>query len=687
MTETAPTGSKKSSHRQLFWWITIVIPFLFLFTMELLLRIFGYGDDYPLLLSDRKNGVDVWKVNRKVAHRYFNLPEKMIPEASEEIVLKEKKPNSLRIVCVGGSTTAGFPFEINATFPFQLQYRLRDALWNNYVEVVNLGISAVNSYTVLDLMPEILELEPDAIIVYMGHNEFYGAFGVGSSQNFSHHRQAILWYLKIRRFRTYQLMESIVHSLQGKLFNRKPVSDGSLMKIVAAKTRIPINSPDYYVAAHNLQDNLSDIIKLAKEENVPVLLSTLVCNLKDQPPFQAHFSSVTDSLKIRELSARLDEARTLLAEENPDSAKNILMKINRQDSTNAEVSYLLGKIYLQKGLLDSASHWFGKARDLDELRFRAPSAFNEILIQLARENDLPLVDLEKVFRMAVPDGVPGKELFLEHLHPNFDGYRLMAQAYFEALKTLQIVNPPEPIGWRDSLLTNLRVRRILRDYRKTAAGVTELDLEFGLVRNFYLTRRWPFPEQPINWAEYLPIGNEQTKKLALEHYQKKLYWETVHYRMAEYYLSQNQPEEAIEAFLAVYLVMPDNYFPAMKIADTFVLQGNLHQAERWYKKAINLKTDDPFLLSKYGNVLIGQNKFSAAERSFINVFKVDEKSKMLNPDQQATARYMLALAQANQKKWDAALKNLDMSLSLKPNMPEALSLKTKIKNYLKSGKH
>ena len=128
----------------------------------------------------------------------------------EEIFDITPRSNTFRVVCLGGSTTAGFPFEINATFPFQLQFRLRNALLDNWVEVINLGISAVNSYTVLDLMPEVLEIEPDLVLIYMGHNEYYGALGVGSTQSVSRNRHLVKAYLALRKLRFFQLMENRV---------------------------------------------------------------------------------------------------------------------------------------------------------------------------------------------------------------------------------------------------------------------------------------------------------------------------------------------------------------------------------------------------------------------------------------------------------------------------------------------
>jgi len=61
-----------------------------------------------------------------------------------------------------------------------LKHRLSHTFPNKNIEVINTGITAVNSYTLWDLTDDIIEQKPDLVIIYAGHNEYYGALGVGS---------------------------------------------------------------------------------------------------------------------------------------------------------------------------------------------------------------------------------------------------------------------------------------------------------------------------------------------------------------------------------------------------------------------------------------------------------------------------------------------------------------------------
>ena len=43
-------------------------------------------------------------------------------------------------------------------------------------------MTAVNSYVIRDLAKRVLDYEPDAAIIYAGHNEYYGSFETATTQ-------------------------------------------------------------------------------------------------------------------------------------------------------------------------------------------------------------------------------------------------------------------------------------------------------------------------------------------------------------------------------------------------------------------------------------------------------------------------------------------------------------------------
>jgi tetratricopeptide (TPR) repeat protein len=65
---------------------------------------------------------------------------------------------------------------------------------------------------------------------------------------------------------------------------------------------------------------------------------------------------------------------------------------------------------------------------------RAPSEIPKILREVVQERHVPLIDFQSFVEARSEHGIPGANLFLDHVHPTVDGYRLLA---LEILKTLQ----------------------------------------------------------------------------------------------------------------------------------------------------------------------------------------------------------------------------------------------------------
>src|SRR5262249_59382118 len=106
------------------------------------------------------------------------------------------------------------------------------------------------------------------------------------------------------------------------------------------------------------------------------------------------------------------------------------------DGAYAELPYRLGRCHLALGDNVQARQQFARARDLDVLRFRTDTSINEIVREVAAAgatNGVRLADAEREFARSCPGEAPGEELFLEHVHMNFNGNWLLARVLFDAI--------------------------------------------------------------------------------------------------------------------------------------------------------------------------------------------------------------------------------------------------------------
>ncbi len=82
-----------------------------------------------------------------------------------------KPAGTLRIFCIGQSTTEGAPFQPEAGYPKWLGEILADVLPGKKIEVINAGVSGSDSFRDLPIVQEVLGYHPDLLVLYEGNNE------------------------------------------------------------------------------------------------------------------------------------------------------------------------------------------------------------------------------------------------------------------------------------------------------------------------------------------------------------------------------------------------------------------------------------------------------------------------------------------------------------------------------------
>jgi tetratricopeptide (TPR) repeat protein len=436
------------------WMFRIIlcfVPLVFFAVLEGGLRLAGFGHSYPLFIPDLSQpGYSL--VNPNVIKRYFPEPDLAPPINIESTYFRlEKRPNSLRIVVQGESTTAGYPYGLGASLAGLLQQRLQNQYPDRTVEVIQTAMAAVNSYTLLDFSDEILKIKPDAVVIYAGHNEYLGIMGVGSAFA-SHSRATTLLMLRLKNLRLYQALQKIYIS-----FKRNPeaITQGAnrtLMAQIAREKNIAFGSPLYQQGLDQFEGNMSLLLARYRDAGVPVYLGTIASNLRDQKPFNSAAATTDLQNIIDQVNAQLVSTNSDLvsavegASLAPESVQNLMTTLREKlgDRQNALAAYRLGQLFDLAGDYTHAKEWYINARDWDELRFRAPSAMNHIIKKLAANSGVYLVESEAFLEQQSPQHIIGKNLMLEHLHPNIEGYFWLSESYFQQLLAHLNLSPVTP---------------------------------------------------------------------------------------------------------------------------------------------------------------------------------------------------------------------------------------------------
>ena len=190
----------------------IVIPLLVLAILEGILRLSGFGHEYPLFIEPaQKPGY--LQPNPDIIQRYFHSPEHAPNVAPDTFLFPQQKPQGVtRIVLMGGSSAAGFPYGRFGAPSGMLQQMLKMRYPTQDIEVISVAMASINSYALRDFAAEVANIEPDAVLIYAGHNEYLGVMGVGSVYAGAGGHWANLVYMTLRDFRLFQLLQHLLIS-------------------------------------------------------------------------------------------------------------------------------------------------------------------------------------------------------------------------------------------------------------------------------------------------------------------------------------------------------------------------------------------------------------------------------------------------------------------------------------------
>lgn len=612
------TSVTKPVHK-IFYLVLILIPMLFFVLLELGLRFFDYGKDIPQWVDARRGK---YIINPELAFRYFNQVEN-IPTTIEDIFDQQKKISAFRVFVLGESSTAGFPYLPMGSFSRYIRKRLELTYPNTTIEVVNISLSAVNTYTILDLLPGVLKQKPDLILIYAGHNEYYGALGVGSMESLGTSRSFVKLVLYLNKYRTVQLIRNSIAAIFS-LFKSENIEDspGTLMSRMAEDQYIPLNSKKYNLGLEQFEENMKEILELINNRNVPVIIGKVVSNLKDQKPF---------------------------------------ISVPSENYPTANQVYEEAKKKLMNGYSKDADSLFRLAKDLDALRFRAPEKINQIIGKLCKEYNAPCVSIDSVFNSVSPNGIVGNNLMTDHLHPNIKGYQIIGKAYYETMEQAGYLpkykKPQIPFSTQDSLT---RVNFVFSD----------LDSTIGNCRMLLLKNDWPFIEK---WqkkpTKVLFNPKNFIDSIASDFMINKISWADAHLTAGAAYLKRND----VGGYLKHMDILIYQYPIVVEYYDQVSL---ILMQKQLYDTALK------YLNARYK---IEPNDYSAKWLGNIALFKgnVDEaisylaKSNELNSTD-AQVLYNLAGAYSQKKSYDAALNTINKCLSVAPNYPQANNLKQQL---------
>ena len=550
------------SRRRAFTIITLLFPVAVFALLELALRLFHYGPNLDLFTTEVIGGKTYHIMNPDVKSRYFSRVE-FSPNTSPDYFAVPKPTGTFRIFCLGGSTTVGFPYSYAGSFTSYLRDRLQATFSERKIEVINLGMTATNSFTVVNIASELVDYEPDLILVYDGHNEFYGALGVASHESHGSSRWLTRLYLKLVHVRVFLLLRDM-YSLGASMFlsPEQREATGTMMERLAQGQYIPYAGENYRAALTMFKENLNELADICREHDISLLLGGQVSNLRDQPPFVSHDAEENSPAQRLAFNTTLNRGITNFMDGEWELALNEFRHALPLDSLRADIHFVMAQCLDSLGRKREALAEYIHARDYDRLRFRASTDFNNAIQALDNDRTIAFVDIERKFRGNSPDELVGYNLILEHLHPNARGYFLIAKEYAWIMHLRGMLAPRQE--WNEKDIIN---DEPLWDVR----AMTTLDEMCAQQRIALLISGWPFRPEARPVPDIHP--SDSLAYVAQQMVHGRITWERGHVLAAAFYEGRQQLDSAAREYRALINQIPLNVSAYLLLAQIYLKQG------------------------------------------------------------------------------------------------------------------
>lgn len=676
----------------------VVLPLLLLIGIECGLRLAKYGFDPHFFKPIDVGGRRVWVENDRFGYRFF--PPALARTPAPVVVDPVKADGVYRIVVFGESAALGDP-KPGYGFGRYLEVMLTEAYPGRKFEVVCVAMTAINSHAILPIARESARLNADLWIVSMGNNEMAGPFGANTVFGFQARRASFVRVLlTAQETRLGQWMLEIGRRWKGEA----TVADRWTGLKLFTGSEIAPGDARREVVYDNFRSNLEGIIRCGTDSGARVLVASVASNLKDCAPFASKHEGKNGG--GGEFDGLVKQVSKAFGARDWASALAGCRKIIASYPGFAETHYVAGLCQEAMGDKTAARASFASARDLDALPFRTDTRLNRIAAEVAKARateGVGFVDVEtRLAEGAAEGGIPGLDLFYEHVHMTFEGNyrvaRLLAESIAPMLERAWASGDAKVGGTTEWASQETCEQRLgLSDWTRHGAWegmfyrildapfsnqvnhashvravwskVSEYrsKLEPGAVVDARFVHEEAVKRRPEDhwlresYAEFLEATGQLPE--ALEQWQKARgllpHHFLAHYQAGRIFGKLRRNGEAVIALNRALELRPDLAEAMLELGQIGMAEGKASEALAWYEKAEKLRPDDAKVHIQMAHLMAAKGDSKAA-------FDRLKRAVELKPSSWE-ARYLYGVELASQDRLAEAQRQFEAAVTLRPD--------------------
>ncbi len=502
-----------------------------------------------------------------------------------------KPPGVCRIFIFGESAAMGDPEPAYGAGRY-LEVLLRERFPGRKFEVINLGITAINSHVIVPIARECARREGDIWIIYMGNNEMVGPFGAATVFGAqAPPLEFVRLNLALQQTRVGQMLVALGRKLRHK--SSAGTSWGGMQMFV--ENRVAPGDPRKEVVYRNFERNLRDIVRAGAGSGAKFILSTVAVDLEDCPPFASMPAGNSPAADRAAAEKLCHDGLAAEAEGRPAEAAQQFEAAAKLEPQSADCQFHLGKCLLLLTNAAGAREHFQSACDLDALPFRADSRINQTITDVARQLASPglaLFDAVAALQSNNPAAICGGETFYEHVHFNFDGSYHLARGWaglVEKLLPAAFAGNPAQAGWASQEICERRLG--LTDWNRCAVfeSVVKRLAEPPLSSQFNNDQR---REALVGRVRAL----RQRMNPAAEPQARAIYREAMSHAPDDYYLHENfaaflvargELDAGTAEWQRAHELVPQDFIADYRLGEVLARKGRLPEAEAILREAVS----------------------------------------------------------------------------------------------------
>lgn len=347
-----------------------------------------------------------------------------------------KGERTFRAFFLGGSTVQGRPYAIETAFPrwVQKSLEIRDPsrLW----EMINCGGISYASYRLVSILEECLtHYEPDLIVLCTGQNEFLEERTYGDIKYAS---KSVSWLrARLTSWRLYQVFGKGWNQLRQSAGRPSSVRSESLRPILPEEVDAFLDYENGLEAYHwdpdwrrgvteHFEHNVERMVRLCDEASVPLVILSPPVNLRSSPPFKSEHRADLSAAALDRWQRVVAKARSHYSDD-PRKANDWLRVAIDLDPQYADTHFAMGTLLEGMGRRYEARKAFVRAKELDICPLRILESERSALDRIAKQYDLPFVDLHAFLEERSDYLSLGSDLLVDHVHPSILGHQMIAE--------------------------------------------------------------------------------------------------------------------------------------------------------------------------------------------------------------------------------------------------------------------